>query len=227
MRPHWWAVLAVSLSLLALVAAATSSHPGGPDHPRQEAAAARDGQGGRISASTPGRTTTTTSGPGLGSAPVTSTTVTPVTAPPGGPVTIATIGTKLQAATKPSSTVPPVPTPTTTTTTTTPSGGANTGGTPAQPAPQIFSGDLQQPYDATASIPFTGSGSMRITATWPTTPTLSLTVTCPGGSQNEKGSSSLSVVIADADGSCEIVLEETLVQFAGVSYTVTVVPSGA
>jgi hypothetical protein len=219
MRPHWWAVLAVSLSLLALVAAATSGHPSGPAHHRPEAVAARDGQAGRPPAPGPGTTTTTTApAPDLGFAPVTSTTLTPAATPAGTP---GTIGTKAQVVTKPSSTVPSVPT----TTTTAPSAGAVTSTT--LPAPQIFTGDLQYPDDPTNSIPFTGSGAMRITVTWPTTPSLSLAVTCPGGSQSNEGPSGISVLIADATGSCDIVLQETQVQFDLVSWKVTIVPTGA
>jgi hypothetical protein len=219
MRPHWWAVLAVSLSLLALVAAATAGHPDGRVHHGQEAVASGDGQTGRRPDPTTTTTTTTVLQPDLGFAPVTSTTLTPTTSPPGAPFTVSTKG---PVATEPSSNVPSAPT----TTTTAPSAAAATSGTtPVQP--QTFPGDLQYPDAAMAVIPFTGSGSMRITATWTPMTALSISATCPGGSGSNEGPSGISVVIPDADGSCDIVLKETVVQWDDVSYTVTVVPSGA
>jgi hypothetical protein len=67
---------------------------------------------------------------------------------------------------------------------------------------------------------------MRVSASWPTTTTLSLSVSCPTGTQTAVGASSVSVVIQDADGYCELTLKETLVQYNTVSYTVTVASAG-
>ena len=100
------------------------------------------------------------------------------------------------------------------------------GSAPAQPAPLTRSGDLQQPYDATANEAFTGAGAMRISASWSPTDSLSLSVSCPDGSQTAEGTSSVAVVILDADGPCDLTLKIMLVQYDAISYTLTIAPAG-
>ena len=221
-RPHWWAVLAVSLSLLALVAATTSGRTG--PNPRKDAAAAS--RGGYTTPGTthaPGSTTTTAPDPTATSTSVSPPAVTTVTPP-------VAVGSKVQIVTRQSTTgssVPPTTTtPTTTTPTTTTPSGSSVGAAPAQPAPKTITGDLQQPNDATNTYTFVGAGPMQVTATWPTTPILSLTVTCPQGSKTAEGSMSVSVQLPDADGSCAVTLKETAVQWDAVSYRITIAPAG-
>jgi hypothetical protein len=67
---------------------------------------------------------------------------------------------------------------------------------------------------------------MRVTATWPTTPTLSLTVVCPESTQTALGSTTVSVVVPVADGTCEVTLKELVVQYDAVSYRLTIAPAG-
>ncbi len=67
---------------------------------------------------------------------------------------------------------------------------------------------------------------MRISASWSPTDSLSLSVSCPDGSQTSEGTSSVAVVIPDADGPCDLTLKETLVQYDAVSYTLTIAPAG-
>ena len=55
---------------------------------------------------------------------------------------------------------------------------------------------------------------------------LLLTVTCPAGTLDEAGSSFVSVVIPNADGPCDLVLKETVVQYVAVPYTLTIGPEG-
>jgi putative aminopeptidase FrvX len=85
-------------------------------------------------------------------------------------------------------------------------------------------GALQQPDAASASYAFAGDGSMVVSATWEPDATLSLSVTCPAGTQTQEGTSSISIEIADANGPCDVRLKEMIVQYAAVSYTVTVAP---
>jgi hypothetical protein len=112
------------------------------------------------------------------------------------------------------------------TTTTSAPGGSSVGAAPAQPATTVRTGDLQQPYGSTNSYTFYGAGSMRVTATWPTSPTLSLTVVCPASTQTAQGSSFVSVLLPVADGACEVTLKELVVQYDAVSYRLTIAPSG-
>ena len=213
-RPHWWAVLAVSVSLLALVAA-TSGRPnptGGraaaPDEP------AHPHQSGSIAAPPTIATTTTSTTPEPGRGP---STVTPPTPPSSSGTTSSTEGARVVA--RQSSTP-------TTTTTTAATGGASLAAAVQPVTPITMSGALQQPDDASASYPFSGAGSMQVSASSTSSAPLLLTVTCPEGTLDQAGSSFVSVVIPDADGPCELVLKETVVQYVAVPYTVTIGPEG-
>ena len=149
--------------------------------------------------------------------------MTPPTSPSSPPATDPTAGVRVVA--RQSS-----PTSTTTTTTTVVTTATTVGPSVAaavQTVPTIVNpGALQQPDDASASYPFTGAGAMEITASSPSTAALLLTVTCPAGTQDEAGSSSVSVVIPDADGPCDVALKETTVQYVAVPYTLTIGPEG-
>ncbi len=209
-RPHWWVVLAVSLALLALVAAATAAHEHAPAQrggARPIPSGGRDGVHARRGP--PAGTTTTTSTP---SAP-------PVTSATSAPADDAD---SFRAVTAESTT-------TTTTTTTPPSSTTTTTTTQAAPPTaqtENFSGSLQQPNLSTASYSFSGVGSMQVSASWtPAATTLSVTVTCPAGTLTEEGTSTLSVALPDGDGACETTIKETVVNYAAVSYTLTIGPA--
>jgi cytoskeletal protein RodZ len=221
-RPYWWAVLAVSVSLLALVAS-TSGHP----NPTGARAAAPDEPANtHQSGSTAPPPTTATTEPAAGPS-----TVTPPTLPPSSPATSSTEGARVVARqtsipTTTTTTAAAATTTTTTTTTAAAAGGSSLAAAVQPVAPITMSGALQQPDLASASYPFTGVGSMEVSASSTSTAPLLLTVTCPAGTLDEAGSSFVSVVIPDADGPCELVLKETEVQYVAVPYTVTIGPEG-
>jgi hypothetical protein len=207
MRPHWWAVLAVSLALLALVAATSSDRPSGSgSHDGARAAGGARHQPASTSPQSPTTTTTTAT-----TMPPTATTT---TAP--RPATTSTTDIA-RVVVKESS-------PTTTTTTVAPTSG-NAAAAPAQTVTPR-EGSLQQPYDTSATAVFNGQGAMDVTATWTPSTTLSLTVSCGGSTQQVEGTSTASVVIPDASGTCTAVLKEMLVQYDGVSYALTIGPEG-
>jgi hypothetical protein len=224
-RPHWWAVLAVALSLLALVAAVASEHPGPPGH-RSDGATTPAGHR-RKTAERPISATPTT------------TTLAPAPAP-GTPTTSATGGSPVApgdnagsaarrlvtaAATTPVTTVtPPTTAPSTVTTTTTTGSDAAAPVQPSAPT-QTWTGALQQPDDPAASQPFTGVGAMQVSASWSPAVTVSLTVTCPSGKQTKEGSSNVVVVITDATGACDFTLTEMVVQYDAVAYTLSIGPA--
>jgi cytoskeletal protein RodZ len=208
-RPHWWAVLALSVSLLALVAA-TSSRP----KTSSGTAATPSPTAHRQSApttSTP-RTTTTTTQPARAAITVTPPTTTPQ--PDSG----STVGAHVVVQ---QSTLAPT---TTTTTTAAATAGSSVAAAGQTVAPLEFPGDLQQPDDATNSFPFPGSGAMKVSVSSKSTVPLLLTVSCPEGIATQAGSSLVSVIIPDADGPCDVVLKETVVQYVAVPYTITVGP---
>jgi hypothetical protein len=212
-RPHWWAVLAVSLSLLALVAAAASNHSNGHKN-RGLDAASSDQRATGVPPTAPSTSTSTTAN--APTQPVSN--VTPTTsAPVAKPATTSYGGNVI---TTPSTTPFTAPT-TSTTNTTTPT----TVAAPVRPAPQVETGGLEQP-DSTAKYSFTGVGSMQVSASWSPTDSLSLSVSCPDGSLTSEGTSSVAVVIPDANGPCNITLKETLVQYDVISYTLTIASAG-
>jgi hypothetical protein len=67
---------------------------------------------------------------------------------------------------------------------------------------------------------------MRITATWPTTPPVSLTVSCQGVTMTSQGSSSVTVVFPGTNGLCSATLQEVQVQYDLVSYKFMAVQAG-
>jgi hypothetical protein len=214
-RPHWWAVLAVSVSLLALVAA-TSSHPNTSAGPAAAHRPSARHQSTPTTA-TPTTTTTTTTTTEVQQGP---NTVTPPTSS-SSPGSASTVGAHVvvRESTATSTT-------TTTTTTTATTGGSSVAAAVQPVTPLVEPGDLQQPDDASASYPFTGVGSMRVSASSTSTVPLLLTVTCPEGTVDQAGSSLVAVVIPNADGPCDVVLKETVVQYVAVPYTLTIGPEG-
>jgi hypothetical protein len=213
-RPHWWAVLAVSLALLALVAAATSSHPTTSGHRRSALSVQRH----QAAPPPPSPTTTSTTAP-----QTTTTTVTPSTS-----LVVPTSGAARgnDVSSRPST----APATTTTTTTVTTAANSGLGAGPTQPVGPVAThtanpGSLQQPDIAFASYTFTGVGSMTVSVTWTYPTPLSLTVNCPGGSNTKIGTSTISVVIPNAGGDCGTTVKETLVQYDAVDYILTIGPT--
>jgi hypothetical protein len=211
-RPHWWAVLAVAVSLLALVAA-TSGRPKtsvglaaapGPSAHRQSGP----------TTTAPPSTSTTTTGPQPGPSTVTPATSSTVS---GSGSTVVTHVLARQST---------PPTPTTTTPTTATTGGGSVAAAVQAVVPVPFRGELQQPDDASASYVFSGSGAMQVSASSTLAVPLLLTVTCTAGAVQQAGSSLVSVVVPNADGPCNVVLKETVVQYVAVPYIITVRPEG-
>lgn len=212
-RPHWWAVLAVSLALLALVAA-TAGRSGDGGRRRNAAPAAPHRSAAPNHSPDAPTTTTTLATPTTTTPTVTSPTVPTTTVPPSE--TASVVGRQTPAATP------------TTTPVATPSSGTAAAARSAPPvaATQTQQGYLQQPDDASAFFTFTGVGSMQVSASWLPSTTLSLTVSCPSGTVTEEGTSPVTVPIPDADGPCDATLKETIVQYDAVTYTLTTGPSG-
>ena len=231
-RPHWWAVLAVSLSIFALVAAAASDRPSSPGLGRGAVAAPSGREKGAPShfASPP-----TSTAHGSETIPTTSTTSTTVGTPSAASNDIVPTATRpavKATSTTPATAVTPPKTVTsgttvTTTTTVTPSASGSSATAPAQQAvlSQFWTGDLQEPDDSRASQSFTGAGPMVVSASWSSTLPLSITVACPADTQTQQGPSKIVLSIPDATGACEITVKETLVQYDAIPYTLTVGPA--
>ncbi len=227
-RVPWWAVLAVALALMALVASLTSGGP--PSAP--------------VTSRDAGRAVTARPSGGAAHAPSSDhaagvpTTTSPLASPgpagsssaPGAPPSDA------PPTTGPPATVPPAPdSPTTTTlpasalvvdpvttTTSPPTTGARSEDEP---------GNLEYPGNVSATYTVAASGTLTATATWTGTPDLSVSLTCPGGQSQKTGGPGLSASVPSgsetAAVTCTVVLAETPTADATVSYSLQITHGGS
>jgi hypothetical protein len=220
---RWWAVLAVSLALMAVVLVLSGGHrptqkPSAEAAARQRLAhpstsmsaprrsAERPGSRTPARVSTPTSTTVATTPPAPGNDP-SSGSVTPATTPP----TVAS-PTRSEA------------------------GGTGSGsgsGSAADPVsgtpPDGSAGDAQQGYlqppDNTSAIyPATAGGSLRVSARWSGSTTLTLSVDCPDAARSASGTSSVTVTLPQAEGDCQATLSEPSTESDTVSYTLSIGP---
>ncbi len=120
-------------------------------------------------------------------------------------------------------TVPSVATttlpPPTTTTTTIP--------TSSQPADRMQTqGYLDPPLQSSNGYGFTGTGGMQISVLWSGTTYLTMTVSCPSGSQSVGGTSAMEASLGDASGSCQATVSEPSSESVALTYTITIGPAG-
>ena len=221
-RPNWWVILAVSLALMALLVATAGTTPRRAGHPGgQVDAAARDL---RSTGAAPAAGTRSS----ISAAPTTTTTTT-TTVPKSVPSASATSGTSLVSARAlgtgagtPMTTVPSVATttlPPTTTTTTIPIS--------SQPADRMQTqGYLDPPLQSTNGFGFTGTGAMQISVLWSGTTYLTMTVSCPSGSQSVGGTSAMEASLGDASGNCQATVSEPSSESVALTYAITIGPAG-
>jgi hypothetical protein len=203
-RPHWWAVLAVTLALMALVAATST---------------ARQLRGPSLPSEVPQRS----------SEPVLPTVMTSTTLEhtralhQSGAVVPTTSGSSLTAALKSVATSSTDPTAATVTTTT--SSGSGLGTDPNSAGPKVEEGYLQPPNDTSTVYTFTGDGPTTVSVTSPSSTELTLSTGCGGGTQSNEGQSTVEVTLPDAEGACQVTLSETVVTSDNVSYSLTIAPA--
>lgn len=231
-RPQWWAVLAVALALMAMIAAVSSARQV-VTSTRGSTSGMAPSDGGRTnvgessrsrhvaSASTQissgMRASSTDSGPpesgtGLASAnaqtgPTRDSTSQPIDS-----------GTATGNTNVPTS----VPSSPTSVAAVSPTAQAPVSGVGASSDPQATQGYLQYPDNATATYQAVMSGgSEGALVDWATTDQLKLLVTCPSDSQTASGPSPLHVHVTATAGLCTITLSETSTATAPIPYTLT------
>ncbi|HVX20270.1 MAG TPA: hypothetical protein VHB02_02870 [Acidimicrobiales bacterium] len=242
-RPHWWAVLAVALGLMAVVA--TVSRAGGhtPRRGVAEGGQHRTAPSGPVPGGGPdddGGTAGPAAGPGTGAAtatgePVETATTVPTSASvrsastrsassAGDPAGVDGAGSPGPAAAAVGTTAsvgPPVPTTTTT-------GAAGATSTTTTVPGQTFSGYLASPDDISASYDTTGSGVVTATATWSGASTLTLSISCSDRTTNEMGPSGISISLpggAGGDTACSVTLAEPPSAEGPVPYSLSITHS--
>ncbi len=222
-RPHWWALLAVTLALMALVAALSPHGPARPTTALHQADPAPLGGGGTEAGAAPPTTSPAPAG----------TSVTPSPTERTGPV--------LAAGGAPSTTAPTAPTttssvvtgpPVSTTATGTPSTPSTTAPTTAPTVPTglgpVLEGYLQYPQNIKAIYTVNpGSGITAIGATWTGMAALSLSSECPSATQSTTGPSGLTVPVSTAGGGCTVVLAEPPDTDGTASYVLAVASSSS
>ncbi len=93
------------------------------------------------------------------------------------------------------------------------------------PAVQTFAGYLAYPDDVSATYQTGGGGTVSATATWTGTPTLSLTITCTSQHVSRNGESGISVAVTDDHSPgvpCNVTLAEPPSEEGTVSYSLSV-----
>ncbi len=239
-RVPWWAVLAVSLALMALVV--SLSRVG---HATSPSAVAKRGQkptGGspRLPARAGHRRSPEPVGPpsarraqqnppsgSAGAGAANGSVASPPTAAAADvlPPPVTTGG--------PMSPGPPDASGTTTpTTVTVPAAGTTTttavGPPTSGPSSESEPGNLEYPGNVSASYQVAASGSVTASAGWTGAPDLTLSVDCPGGQDVRTGASGLAVTEPSGSSgpavACTVTLAETSTEPATVSYVLTIDP---
>lgn len=250
-RPRWWAVLAVSLALMALVASLSAGARGAPGpaagaeahHPTLPAgrAGARDQSSAHTPAVTPraGPAGTSTASAGTGAAPG-GPAGQSGTASASPPDLVAGLEAGTSAVTVPTpaggasgtagTAAPPATTSTTRTTATTATTAPPTTTTAAAGTTQTEIGNLTYPDNVAAEYAVPGGGAVQVTATWSGTPDLTLSIACPARTARRSGASELSVSVPQPapgnDATCTVAIAEPTGVEATVSYSLAVTTGG-
>ncbi len=199
-RTHWWAVLAVSVALMALVTAASAGHSLGSLVKPHVTANQLPAPTPAMSQMTHGGTTTTLESNHSATAS-------------------AVLGLHSQTTAGPSTTSNPG---TTSTTAPTTAQSGNGSSPPLSGTDQIDQGYLNPPEDTTAVEPFSGNGPITVSVTWSGSTTLALSASCGDDSQDASGSSPIAVTLTAATESCQATLTEPSSATQEVNYTLTI-----
>ena len=208
-RPHWWAVLAVTLALMALVIAnsdrsrRSSTDSERPLVPSFAVRPTLPGHGS--STQSPASAPETIGRASTGGNPATHAQPGETQAPNAGAVTAPTTSATLTItpSTVPSQVV-----------TTSPS---------ATGSLESYPGYLEAPDDISSSYPVSNPGGTVVaTANWSGSTYLSLSIDCPSAHQESSGTSGLSISTSSYDSSCNITLQEPTNISGTVVYTLTI-----
>jgi hypothetical protein len=224
-RPNWWVILAVSLALMALLVATAGAPPDRPG-PRRSLGESSTGAAHPVPphvGTSPGRDS-----PPHSSSSTTTTTAT--TSPPAPP----TSGTALVSAHgfrddtgAPASAPATAPTAVTTTTATTTTTTTTTTQPASLPADRMQTqGVLDPPVQTSNGYGFTGTGAMQVSVVWSGDTYLTMTVSCPSGSQSVGGTSAMEASLPDAQGNCQATVSEPASESTSLTYTITIEPTG-
>jgi hypothetical protein len=207
-------ILAVSLALIALLV--ETSGRGSPNRAvRMQSVASATGSVPR-EATRPPRSDGVTS--------TSSTTTTSTTAPAAAPVLTHAPITDVHTT---RTSVVPAASPTTTTTGPPPTTPTTSAPPAALPADRTQTeGYLDPPLQDSGVFAVNGSGPTEISVVWSTPVYLTMTVSCPSGSQTVGGTAAMETSIPDAGGGCQATVSEPTSESTSLTYTITIGPTG-
>jgi hypothetical protein len=216
-------ILAVSLALMALLVATASGSRRGAPHGHVLTPAAASGS--HRTAGHVGGTSATSGTRGITALPATTTT-TSDTSPGPAPTGAASSATPSLAA-HTSSTSAGTAAPSETTTTLAPTTTTTTTTAAVVPADRTQTeGYLDPPVQTSNQYGFTGAGPMQISVLWSGATYLTMTVSCPNGSQSVGGTGAMEATLPSASGSCLARVSEPASETVALTYTITIGPAG-
>ncbi|GEM_PF-5551446 len=209
-RPHWWAILAVSLALMALIAA-ISTQPRPP----------REATSGFKSRSVP-----VPAKPRLGlNDPSASTTTSASSHPIPGAASTQNRQTEDRTGTPSAASTPtrmPPPSTAPAMTSSSQAHGTSSSASPGVPDIRSYPGYFEFPEDVSANLVDNDvSGSISASVTWSGTGELELSLECPSESKSVSGSSDLSLTLVTTDLTCTAVLVDLSQAPGTISYLLT------
>ncbi len=87
-------------------------------------------------------------------------------------------------------------------------------------------GYMDPPQEDSGGFAVIGSGPTEISVVWSTPVYLTMTVTCPSGSQTVGGTTAMETSIPDAGPGCEATVSEPASESTSLTYTITFGPAG-
>jgi hypothetical protein len=87
-------------------------------------------------------------------------------------------------------------------------------------------GYLDPPLQPSNGFGFTGTGPMQVSVLWSGTTYLTMTVSCPNGSQSVGGTSAMEASLGNASGSCRATVTEPPSESVALTYTISIGPAG-
>ena len=87
-------------------------------------------------------------------------------------------------------------------------------------------GYLDPPLQTSNGYGFTGTGAMQIAVVWSGSTYLTMTVSCPSGSQSVGGTSAMEASLPGASGSCRATVSEPAPEATALTYSITIGPAG-
>jgi hypothetical protein len=216
-RPNWWVILAVCLALIALLVESSGRGEGGRPVHIQSVASTR----GPLT-----RGLTRTQGVRSGARPSSSSSTTTSTSAPPATTPDADRTPAFGAGGSDSTVDPPASTTTTTYTPSPPTTSTSAPPTALAADRSQTEGYFDPPLQTSGQYEVNGSGPTEVSVLWSAPVYLTMTVTCPSGSQTVGGTTAMETSVPDASAGCQATVSEPSTESTSLTYSVTFGPAG-